>query len=83
MEKSLDVTNMDELVQRVSDVQVFGDPGLWVCLCKASSEQQGWMKSTKKMKVEGGYLYQVSTQQRSPDGNYVVAEALAFVPQWT
>ncbi len=75
-DKSLDVTNMKELQEQVSDVKVHGDPGAWVCICKASSETQNWMKSTKRMRLPGiGWLYQVSTQQ-----GLHVAEALVFVP---
>ena len=45
-------------------------------LLKASSEAEGWMKSTKAMEIEGvGCVIQVTTQQ----GNNV-AEALTFVP---
>ena len=75
-EKTLNNTNMDELKQNVSDVQIHGDPGAWKCVCKASSKEQGWMKSTKAMDIEGlGVLVQVSTQQGTE-----VAEALTFIP---
>ena len=80
--KSLSVTNMDELREEVSDVEVHGDPGRWVCVCKASSGDGGWMKSTKVMQVgessggaSRGCLVQVTTQQGDS-----VAEALTFVP---
>jgi hypothetical protein len=81
-EKTLDVTSGEELTRKVGDVQVFGDADAWQLICKASSEYQGWMKSTKAMLVPGlGCLVQVSTQQRSADGNtYSVAEAVTFVP---
>jgi hypothetical protein len=49
-------------------------------LCKASSESEGWMKSTKAMAVVGGCIVQVTTQQRNNDGSYAVAEALTYVP---
>lgn len=74
-EKTLTVTDMDALKEKVSDVEVFGEPGAWQCVSKTSSKKEGWMKSTKRMKVPGGYLYQVSTQQGEQ-----VAEALCFVP---
>lgn len=74
-EKTLDVTNMEQLKEKVGDVEVYGYPGAWHCLCKASSKIQGWMKSTKVMGVPGGVLVQVSTQQGS-----AVAEAVTFVP---
>jgi hypothetical protein len=51
----------------VPDIKVVGDGDLWELLCKASSENEGWMKSTKAMKVaDFGCLVQVTTQQRNP-----------------
>lgn len=64
----------------VPDVQFFGDGDQWKLLCKASSESEGWMKSTKAMEIGHDVLVQVTTQQMNPDGSYVVAEALALVP---
>lgn len=64
----------------VPDVKFFGDGDAWQLLCKASSEAQGWMKSTKAMPVPGGCVVQVTTQQRNPDGSSSLAEAIAFVP---
>ncbi len=58
-----------------------GNGDLFRLLAKASSEAEGWMKSTKAMAVPGGCLVQVTTQQRNPDGSYAVAEALSFVPE--
>lgn len=67
--------------QNVPDIVTFGDPGSWQCICKASSQAEGWMKSTKAMNLKGlGCLVQVTTQQRNPDGSYSVAEAVCFVP---
>jgi hypothetical protein len=71
---------MEDVRTKVSDVHAFGNPGAWVLLAKASSESQGWMKSTKAMSVPTGIIVQVSTQQKNPDGSYAVAEALTFVP---
>ncbi len=77
---------MKEARAQIPDLQVTGDPGSWVTLCKASSNQQGWMKSTKAMEIPfAGCLVQVSTQQeslRGPDGRpgYALAEAICFVP---
>jgi hypothetical protein len=64
----------------VPDIKVVGNGDSWKLLCKASSQEEGWMKSTKAMEVPGGCLVQVTTQQRNPDGSYVVAEAVCFVP---
>lgn len=82
--KALDVTNPKDLVQKVTDVEVVGDPDTWVLIAKASSKSQGWMKSTKAMSLGViGTLIQVSTQQRNPDGSWALAEALTFVPNTT
>jgi hypothetical protein len=78
--KSLGIENVEQAKAQVSDIKLFGDPGEWALFCKASSEEQGWMKSTKVMNVPWGCLIQVSTQQRNPDGSYAVAEALTYVP---
>ena len=78
--KSLHNTNVDEARQHTSDIQVYGEGNTFALWCKVSSEQQGWMKSTKVANVPGGALVQVTTQQRNPDGSYAVAEALTFVP---
>jgi len=75
MSKDLAITNVKEAQAIIPDLKVFGDGDRWVLLCKASSEQQGWMKSTKVMNVPGGCVVQVTTQQQSN-----VAEALTYVP---
>lgn len=65
----------------VPDIKVVGDGDTFRLICKASSEKEGWMKSTKAMEIMGvGCVIQVTTQQRNPDGSYAVAEALTFVP---
>jgi hypothetical protein len=64
----------------VPDILVVGNGDTFKLLCKASSQNEGWMKSTKAMEVTGGCVIQVTTQQRNSDGSYAVAEALTFVP---
>ncbi len=72
-EKKLDTTNMDEIPE---GTKIHGDPGAWKCICKASNEKEGWMKSTKAMDIIGaGCLVQVTTQQGDN-----IAEAVTFVP---
>lgn len=85
-DKTLDNVNVNDAKSKVADIKVFGDGDLWQLVCKASSEEQGWMKSTKVMSIEGfnsnkvtGCLVQVSTQQRNPDGSYSIAEAVTYV----
>jgi hypothetical protein len=64
----------------VKDIKIIGNGDLFQLLCKASSKDEGWMKSSKAMEVPGGCVVQVTTQQTNPDGSYSVAEALTFVP---
>jgi len=79
--KTLHNSDASGATKNVPDIIKFGDPDAWQCLCKASSQAEGWMKSTKVMPLKGlGCLVQVTTQQRNPDGSYAVAEAVCFVP---
>jgi len=78
--KSLHNTDINGARKNVRDIKVFGDGDMFQLLSKASSEAEGWMKSTKAMQVAGGCVVQVTTQQRNPDGSYAIAEALTFVP---
>ena len=81
MEKTLGNTDVNGAHKNVPDIQVFGNGDMFRLLCKASSQAEGWMKSTKAMEIpEVGCVVQVTTQQRNPDGSYAVAEALTFVP---
>lgn len=79
--KTLHNSDVSGASKNVPDLKIFGDGDMWQLLSKASSESEGWMKSTKAMEINGeGCLVQITTQQRNPDGSYVVAEALQFVP---
>lgn len=80
MSKSLGNTDVNGARKNVKDIVVFGDGDMFQLLCKASSESEGWMKSTKACQVVGGCIVQVTTQQRNQDGSYAVAEALTYVP---
>lgn len=74
--KTLDNLNVAEAKAAISDLKTFGDGDMWTLIGKASSNKQGWMKSTKAMEIEGiGVLVQATTQQADN-----VAEALTFVP---
>jgi len=77
--KTMGNTCQNKCRDNVKDVVMFGDD-LFKLLSKASSENEGWMKSTKAFDTGKGVLVQVTTQQRNPDGSYAVAEALSFVP---
>jgi outer membrane receptor for Fe3+-dicitrate len=80
MEKSLGNTDVNGARQNVKDIVVFGNGDMFQLLCKASSQNEGWMKSTKAMEVIGGCVVQVTTHQRNHDGTNSVAEALTYVP---
>jgi hypothetical protein len=78
--KTLHNSDISGARENVKDIKVVGNGDMFRLLCKASSENEGWMKSTKACAVPGGCIVQVTTQQRNPDGSYAVAEALTFVP---
>ncbi len=80
MEKTLDITEIKGARANIADIKVFGNGDTFTLICKASSNEQGWMKSTKAMQVPNGCVVQVTTQQKNPEGSYAVAEALVFVP---
>jgi hypothetical protein len=61
--------------KNVKDIKFFGDRDQFQLLSKASSEAEGWMKSTKAMDVGNGCVVQVTTQQGDN-----ITEALTFVP---
>lgn len=79
-EKDLGITEVRGAKANIPDIVVYGDGDTFALLCKASSKEQGWMKSTKVCNVPGGCIVQVSTQQKNLDGSYAVAEALTYVP---
>jgi hypothetical protein len=78
--KALDISELKPAHANIPDLKIYGDGDTFRLLCKASSQSEGWMKSTKVCNVSGGCIVQVTTQQRNPDGSYAVAEALTFVP---
>ena len=76
MSKTLTNTTASQAKDNVKDIKFWGDGNTFKLISKASSEAEGWMKSTKAMEIEGiGCVIQVTTQQHDE-----VAEALTFVP---
>ena len=75
--KSLGNTTDSKASENVKDVVFWGGGGdMWKLLGKASSKNEGWMKSSKAMEIPGvGCCVQVTTQQGDN-----VAEAVTFVP---
>lgn len=66
--KSLDISTAKKARENISDIKIWGDGDLWELLCEASSDIQGWMKTTKAMEIKGiGVVIQTETQQRCGD----------------
>lgn len=82
-QKPLGNTTTIDAVKSTNDIQIVGNPDKWVLICKASSERQGWMKSTKAYELLSGCLIQVSTEKRNPDGSWSLCEAIQFIPNLT
>jgi len=80
MNKTLDNTCANEASKNVKDIVFWGNGDTFKLISKASSEEEGWMKSTKAMEAGSGCVVQVTTQQRNSDGSYSLAEALTYVP---
>ena len=75
-EKALNITSVEDAKGKVPDIEVVGNGDTFQLICKASSKDQGWMKSCKAMEIPDlGCVVQVTTQN-----NDNVAEALCFVP---
>lgn len=75
-EKSFEVT-------KTADVEkpfVVGNPDAWKILCKVSSEEQGWMKSTKVMAIGNkGVMMLVTTEHKSNGVITCCSETLQFM----
>jgi predicted ATP-binding protein involved in virulence len=74
--KTFGNTDSNGATKNVKDIVFWGNGDTFKLISKASSQAEGWMKSTKAMEIEGiGCVIQVTTQQGSN-----VAEALTYVP---
>ena len=81
LEKTLHNSDVSGAKVNVPDIKVVGNGDLFRLLCKASSKNEGWMKSSKAMEINGiGCIVQVTTQQKNENGSYSIAEAITFVP---
>jgi hypothetical protein len=80
-QKTLHNTEASGAKQNVKDITFWGNGDTFKLISKASSQAEGWMKSTKALEIPNiGCVVQVTTQQKGTDGTYAVAEALTFVP---
>ncbi len=60
--KTLDNQNHKQVKKQVPDVIGVGNGDMFQLLCKASSQSEGWMKSTKACEIPGiGCLVQITT----------------------
>jgi len=76
MAKTLKNTDANGASKNVKDIVFWGNGDTFRLISKASSQNEGWMKSTKAMQIDRvGCVLQVTTQQGDN-----VAEALSFVP---
>lgn len=74
--KTLHNSDISGAEKNVPDIRKVGNGDMFRLLCKASSEKEGWMKSSKACEITGiGCIVQVTTQQGDN-----VAEAVCFVP---
>lgn len=72
MGKTLGNTTASQARENVT----WGNPDMWKLICKAWSEDEDWMKSTKAMEIPGvGCLVQVTTQNEE-----LPSESVVFVP---
>lgn len=79
IEKTLGNTCANGATKNVKDIIFWGNGDTFKLISKASSENEGWMKSTKAMQAGNSVVVQVTTQQRNADGSYAIAEALTTV----
>lgn len=74
--KTLENTTASQAKDNIKDIKFWGNGDAWKLLGKASSVNEGWMKSSKAYQIDGvGCIVQVTTQQFNE-----VAEAVVFVP---
>lgn len=77
--KTLGNTCANGATKNVKDIVFWGNGDTFKLISKASSQNEGWMKSTKAMQCGNSVVVQVTTQQRNPNGSYAIAEALTTV----
>ena len=75
IKKSLGNTCASGASKNVKDIVFWGNGDTFKLISKASSQNEGWMKSSKAMDTGNGCVVQVTTQQGDN-----VAEAITFVP---
>ena len=69
---------IEQAKKKGEKVEIIGKPDEFQLLCKVTSKNL--KKSTKVMNVPTGCIVQITTKEVSPNGQFVVAEAVTFVP---
>lgn len=68
-DKTLKNSNASGATKNVKDIIFWGDGDTFKLISKASSQEEGWMKSTKAMQIDRvGCVVQVTTQQLNDSG---------------
>lgn len=75
MDKTLKNTTASQAKDNVPDLLIWGNGDMWKLICKAHSEKEKWMKTTKAIQLPSGCLIQTETQQGEN-----LSQALEFVP---
>jgi hypothetical protein len=65
--RTLNASSPETAKAAISDLEVWGDPDMVKLIAKASSRQQGFMKTMKAVDLGGGVIVQFETQQRCGD----------------
>ena len=72
------ITNTKEFAEYKLDEKIYGNPDHFKTLFKVVTNDL--KKSTKAMELENGCLVQVTTERKSDNGKWDIAENLTFVP---
>ena len=73
-QRKLDIRDTND-----ADLVKYGNPDAWKLICKASSEAEGTMESTRAMQFPHGCLVQTETRQKNQDGSWAISQGIAFV----
>lgn len=79
--RSLGITSTYQAIREIPDLKRDGNPNLYRMLGKASSEKQGFMRTTKAFEIEGcGVFVLCCTNQAGGNGGRAVSETSEYIP---
>ncbi len=73
------IESTEQFAQLEQNEKIFGNPDHFKLLFKVQTETL--KKSTKAMQLDEGCILQVTTEKMNRDGNWVISEALTYVPK--